>query len=248
VGAFSRANSITIRLSDVTYRLAAVIYPSLVREREHGSDATFAATVVRTFRTTFAPCLLAAAAAAGASHTILLLFGPGFVAAQGALAFLLLAAAIALGDMILAEALTAKDRPHLSSLGGVAGMVAVVATVVPLTKAFGATGAAAAIFLGSFVAFVVHARSLGRLMPGVWAQHHLVRGLVLLVGASASAFAFVFAVQELLGSRAVFGLGALMSAALGVGLVLRRRRSVPTSAEPAAEATGVGDRHPEPAT
>jgi O-antigen/teichoic acid export membrane protein len=236
VGAFARAQSITVRLSDVNYRLASVLYPSFVREADRGHERAFVAIVVRTLRTTFAPFLVATCAAAGASHTILLLFGEGFVAAQGALALLLLAGAAALGDMIVGEALTAKGRPHLASIGSVAGMVVVVAGVVPLTKTFGATGAGAAMLAGTTVALATHTWSLVRITStGGWRDHHLVRGALALVGTSAVAFGVVYAVQELLGSAAVVALGGVTAAVVGAALLRRRHR-----------VAGVGASSPHP--
>lgn len=210
VGAFSRAQSITVRIGDLNYRLAAVIYPSLVRRTEvDDGGKSFVADVVATLGRTFAPVLVLLCAAAGASRTVLSLFGQDFVSADVALAILLVATAISMAAMIFGEALTALNRGGTTSWGFVLGLVATLACLVPLTRSYGAGGAALAFLAGILVCTVFLFVALVRAVPGHWTQHRLaLRGLVLSL-VSAVAYVSVHWVQTVAGAvpTIVFGIG-----------------------------------------
>ena len=171
VGAFSRAQSITVKIGDLNYRLAAVIYPSLVR-RAHIDDGgkSFVADVVTSLGRTFVPLLLVLCGAAGASHTIISLFGADFLSAAASLAILLIAPGISTATMIFGEALTALNRPSLTSVGLVIGLVATLAPMIPLSRAYGATGASLAFLAGTVTSPVFLFAALVRSVPGEWVR------------------------------------------------------------------------------
>lgn len=219
VGAFSRAQSITIRITDLNYRLAAVIYPSLVRRAEADDGGrSFVADVVSSLGRTFAPLLVALCAAAGGSRTILSLFGQDFLKAEGAMAVLLVATGVSTATMIFGEALTALNRPELTSVGFVLGLIGTLAPIIPLSRSYGATGAAIAFLSGTVVSTGFLLGSLFRATRGAWAGHRLTTRTIQLVGACVVAYASVHYVQTV-------G-GALLTIAVGIafaGLIVWAR-------------------------
>ena len=221
VGAFTRAQSITIRIADLNDRLAAVIYPSLVR-RAHVDDGgtSLIDDVVTSLGRTFAPLLVAICAAAGASYTILSVFGQDFVSAEAALAILLIATGISTATMIFGEAVTALDRAAVTSWGYVLGLATVLATLVPLARLFGATGAALAFLAGILASSVIMLVALVRAVPGGRTAHRLaIRGLVL-TAACAVVYFGVHRVQAVAGPVPTVAVGIVVA---GLVLVARRR-------------------------
>lgn len=221
VGAFSRAQSITIRITDLNYRLAAVIYPSLVRraEQDDGGES-FVRDLMASLGRTFVPLLIALCAAAGGSHTILALFGPEFVRADTALAILFVSTGISTASMIFGEALTALNRPVLTSVGLVLGLIATLAPLPFLSHTYGATGAAVAILVGVLVSTVFLAVALVRALPGAWAGHRLVRRGLALAVSCVLMYVAVHWVQMSGGAWLTIAVGGLVA----VGVVLVRRR------------------------
>ena len=211
VGAFSRAQSITVKIGDLNYRLAAVIYPSLVR-RAHLKDGgrSFAADVMIALGRTFAPLLIVLCGAAGASHTVLALFGQDFLSAEGALAVLLIATGISTATMIFAEGLTALNRPALTSIGYVVGLAATLGPLIPLTRTYGATGAAVAFLMGTATSTVFLFVALVAAAPGAWGRHHLAARGLALVACCVGAYGLVHWVQTVS--------GAPLTAAAGIAL------------------------------
>lgn len=223
VGAFSRAQSITIKITDLNYRLAAVIYPSLVRRAQaNDGGASFVEDLITSLRRTFAPLLIALCAAAGASKTILALFGRDFLSAQDALSVLLVATGISTASMIFGEALTALERAGLTSVGLVLGLAATLGSIIPLSQSYGATGAAVAFLAGILTSTAFLLIALLRAVPGNWAAHGLVlRGLALGVLSSLT-YLFVHKVQSVAGAPVTI---AVCIAVVGVLLLVVRRKS-----------------------
>ena len=221
VGAFSRAQSITVKIGDLNYRLAAVIYPSLVR-RAHIDDGgkSFVADVVTSLGRTFVPLLLVLCGAAGASHTIISLFGADFLSAADSLAILLIATGISTATMIFGEALTALNRPSLTSVGLVIGLLATLAPMVPLSRAYGATGASFAFLAGTVTSTVFLFAALVRSVPGEWVRHRMTMRSVALVAGCALSYALLHWVET-------FGNVAITAAAgiafTGLVLLIRLR-------------------------
>ena len=181
VGAFSRAQSITVKIGDLNYRLAAVIYPSLVR-RAHIDDGgkSFVADVVTSLGVRSSHCC-SSSAGRGASHTIISLFGADFLSAADSLAILLIATGISTATMIFGEALTALNRPSLTSVGLVIGLVATLAPMIPLSRAGGATRASLAFLAGTVTSTVFLFAALVRSVPGEWVRHRMTMRSVALL-------------------------------------------------------------------
>ncbi|MEQ6901076.1 polysaccharide biosynthesis C-terminal domain-containing protein [Nocardioides sp. YIM 152588] len=228
VGAFSRAQSIAIRIFDVHYRLAAIIYPSLVKrlheDRQAGSGlGGFVYDIVATLQRTFVPLFVGLCAAAGASRTGLTFFGEDFLPAEGALAILLVSGGVAALTMVFSQALNALGRTVVVSVGWVLAMLLTIALAVPLSREYGATGAALAYLVGLVAVTVILLVVLVRATPGEWAGYRLgLRGLA--VGAAgALAFGVVHEVQAVGGPVVTVALGVVAVAAGAVVLVRRRR-------------------------
>ncbi|MGB0970950.1 MAG: oligosaccharide flippase family protein [Mycobacterium sp.] len=239
VGAFSRAQSITVKIGDLNHRLAAVIYPSLVR-RAHINDGgrSFVADVMTLLSRTFAPLFIVLCGAAGASHTILALFGQDFLSAEGALSVLLIATGISIATMIFGEGLTALNRPSLVSIGYVVGLIATLGPLIPLTRSYGATGAAVAFLIGTATSTVFLFTALVVASPGKFGPHHLaIRGLAL-AASSVVAYALVHWVQTVAGAPLTAAVGFALT-----GLVLwARRRAISERHDVEDDQTVLGSR------
>lgn len=221
VGAFSRAQSITIKITDLNYRLAAVIYPSLVR-RAHADDngTSFVSDVVTSLARTFFPMIVLLSAAAGASRTVLALFGEDFLSAESALAVLLVATGISVATMIFGEALTALNRAAMTSFGLVLGLAATLAPIVPLSRSYGATGVSVAFLAGVLTSAVFLLAVLVRATPGAWGRHRLVTRGLAVAAASTLAYFFVHWVQAVAGAPLTIVVGITLAALV---LIARRR-------------------------
>lgn len=233
VGVYSRAQGITVRISDANYRFAAVMYPSFVRQSTLEGDGGLMSGVGRALRGPFTLVAIAMAAGAGAAHSALRLLGPEYVSAEGALSFLLAAAALGLADTIAGEALTARNSPRTASLGSIAGLVVAASIVVPLAGGHGATGAAAALCAGTATSAMVKFGALGRCTAGHWALRRVAWRAAGLAAGCASVFALMRTVQHHFGLPGVTAAGVVALAAL---IPLRRRArpmSAPESIAPA---------------
>ena len=220
VGAFSRAQSITVRIGDLNYRLAAVIYPSLVRRAQiDDGGKSLVADVMTSLGRTFAPLLLILCGAAGASRTILLLFGEDFLSATDSLAILFVATGISTAAMIFGEALTALNRPRLASLGLVLGLVATLAPLIHMTRAYGATGASIAVLCGTLVSTAFLFGALVRATPGQWGKHRVVMRASALAVFCLLAYAVLHWVQSVAGALTTIGVGVALT---GLALLPRR--------------------------
>ena len=115
VGAYSRAASIAVRLDDAAFRINEVLLPQLVQQRHAGIEAHVTYTIERTTRRVSVALGLIVASVGGAAHGVLELFGPGFSAADHALALLLVAHTAAVLSMVWNQSFIAADRPGLVS-------------------------------------------------------------------------------------------------------------------------------------
>jgi O-antigen/teichoic acid export membrane protein len=148
VGAYSRAQMLSQRLTEVQTRVSEVLFPTLVERRRRDDHAGFDRAVVDSLRYVSAGLLLPAAAGGGAALGVMSLFGDGFSDAAGALTLLLLIPALASMSGIQGQVLIAGDRPLMSTTVSVTRMTLTLGLTVPLTLSLGVTGAALAFVLG----------------------------------------------------------------------------------------------------
>jgi O-antigen/teichoic acid export membrane protein len=178
VGAFSRAQMLGQRLTEVQTRVSEVLFPTLVERRRHGDRDGFDRAVVDSLRYVSAGLLLPAAAGGGAALGVMSLFGAGFDAAAGALTLLLLVPALASLSGIQGQVLIAGDRPLTATTVSLTRMAFTLAATVPLTLWLGATGAALALVAGYGVSIswlsVLTRRHLSRPVGELWPARQLV--------------------------------------------------------------------------
>lgn len=210
VGAWSRSWQLARRLLDPTYRIAEMLFPTLVERRSSEDHAGFDRALLDSARLAGVALLVPAAAAGGAADGIMDLYGPGFDQAATALALLLLVPAAFCVMTLLGQALLAVDKPLTFSKLSAMRAALIVATGVPMTLWLGITGMALATLVAfglNLVAVAVaarpHVRGDGLLL---WPRKVLI-GVLL-------AYVAGFAVARLV-DAAVGGLGGLTLALLG---------------------------------
>ena len=182
VGAWNRAWALSQRFVDLNYRLAEMVFPTLV-ERHVGEDRLgFDRALMDSLRYVAGGMLLPAAAGGGAAVGVMNLFGPGFSRASTALAIVLVVPAIATVSTIQSDALLAVGRPLATTAMAAARLAATVPLTIGLTLAMGVTGAALGITLGVSVQLAVQLgvlrAHLSQPMRLLWPTRQLV-GLVL---------------------------------------------------------------------
>ncbi|HWI70711.1 MAG TPA: oligosaccharide flippase family protein, partial [Baekduia sp.] len=131
VGAFSRAQMLGQRLTEVQTRVSEVLFPTLVERRKRGDVAGFDRAVVDSLRYVSAGLLLPAAAGGGAALGVMSLFGEDFSAAAGALTLLLLVPALASMSGIQGQVLIAGDRPLMATTVSLTRLTVTLALTVP---------------------------------------------------------------------------------------------------------------------
>ena len=148
MGAWNRAWALSQRFVELNYRLAEMVFPTLV-ERHVGEDRLgFDRALVDSLRYVAGGMLLPAAVGGGAAVGIMDLFGPGFSRASTALAIVLRLPAIATMSTIQADALLAVGRPLATTwLAGIR-LAATVPLTVVLTLSMGVTGTALGVTIG----------------------------------------------------------------------------------------------------
>jgi O-antigen/teichoic acid export membrane protein len=186
VGAWNRAWALSQRFVELNYRLAEIVFPTLV-ERHVGEDrGGFDRALVDSQRYVAAGMLLPAAVGGGAAAGVMALFGPGFSSASTALALLLLVPTISTMISIQTDALLAVGRPLATTALAGARMAATVPLTVVLTIEMGVTGAALGVTLGASlqlaVQFGVLRAHLSQPILRLWPIRQLA-GLVVAYGA-----------------------------------------------------------------
>jgi O-antigen/teichoic acid export membrane protein len=211
VGAWNRAWSLSQRFVDLNYRLAEMVFPTLV-ERHVGEDRLgFDRALVDSLRYVAGGMMLPAAVGGGAAMGIMELFGPGFTRASTALAVVLVVPAIATMSTIQVDALLAVGRPLATTALSGARLAATVPLTVGLTLTMGVTGTALGIALGVGVQLAVQVgvlrAHLSQPMLTLWPVRQLL-ALVLAYGGG-------FAVARVLDSVIPGIVGLLVSMAAG---------------------------------
>ncbi|MBA2637765.1 MAG: polysaccharide biosynthesis protein [Solirubrobacterales bacterium] len=151
VGAWNRAWQLVRRLMDPTYRVAEILFPTLVERRSAGDRQGFDRALLDSSRVVGAGLLLIAAVLGGAADGVMDLYGPGFDQAAPALAMLLVVPALYCLTTLQSQALLAFDRPLTITKITVTRAVIIVGGGVPLTLVMGLTGMA----LATLVAYAV---------------------------------------------------------------------------------------------
>jgi O-antigen/teichoic acid export membrane protein len=151
VGAWNRAWQLVRRLMDPTYRVAEILFPTLVERRAAGDQAGFDRALLDSSRVVGAGLLLVAAVLGGAADGVMDVYGPGFDQAAPALAMLLVVPALYCLTTLQSQALLAVDRPLTVTKITVTRALIVIGGGVPLTLVMGLTGMA----LATLVAYAV---------------------------------------------------------------------------------------------
>lgn len=230
VGAYNRAWMLATRLIELGHRVAEVLFPTLVERRAAGDSAGFDRASIDSIRYTIAGMLLPAAAAGGAAHGVMQVFGPGFDRGADALAILVVVPALAAVEGIQNTILWTDGRPWLSTIVTSARAAATIGLTVVLAADNGITGAA----LAMLVAYVLEVTWLFLVVRGHWSTS--VRGLwpyrtMLALGlAYAAAFGLSRELDSALpgaGGTAVAlvaGTAAYGLVAVGAGILVERDR------------------------
>jgi O-antigen/teichoic acid export membrane protein len=162
VGAYSRAWTLGLRLTELNYRVGEMLLPTLAERRAKGDREGFDRALVDTVRYAAMVMLLPAAVGAGSRHAVMWLFGPGFGQAADALAFILLIPVLFTMSSSQNMALLALDRPWRSTAISALRMAVVVGASIALTHAIGITGAAIGAAIGYSLEFLLQVQSTRR--------------------------------------------------------------------------------------
>lgn len=152
VGGYNRAWSVIRRFIEVNWRIAEMLYPSLVHRRSDGDTVGFNTVSLDMMRYVLIGALLPAAVAGGGAESVMDVFGPGFAVASTALAILLLAPGLSLLQTIQETVLIATDRPGRGSIASLGQMIVTVVATLALTPWLGISGPAIALLAGYAVA------------------------------------------------------------------------------------------------
>ncbi|HEX2234040.1 MAG TPA: lipopolysaccharide biosynthesis protein [Thermoleophilaceae bacterium] len=144
VGAWNRAWMIGTRLVEPTYRVAEVLFPTLVARRVEGDHQGFDRALADSARVLTTGLLLVAAAAGGAAVGVMEIYGEGFTQAADALTIILLVPVLHGVTMAVGQGLVAVDRPGITSVISVFRLALIIALGVVLSLAMGLTGMALA--------------------------------------------------------------------------------------------------------
>jgi O-antigen/teichoic acid export membrane protein len=166
VGAFGRASNLTSRLQEFTYRISALLLPSLsdrwsARDVQ-GHRATLRIAVARYLY----PLGALACVLAGCAPNLLAVFGEDFVSGAAPMRLLLCVSVLLAIDIVGAMSLISVGKSHLPARTTILGAIVLVAAIVPLTQSYGATGAAGAVLIGQVVSTTWRLPLVDRWLPG----------------------------------------------------------------------------------
>lgn len=235
VGAWNVAWTMGKRTLDLNFRLAEMLFPTLVERWAAEERAGFQRALTDSTRYVMTAMLLPAAAAGGAADGVMNLFGPGFSQASGALVLLLLVPALATTLIFQTQALLAVDRPTLTSVLAIARLVVTLASSVALTNAFGITGTATAVVLGFLVQLTAQLRFVIRDFETSVFRYWPPRQMLALIPAYLAGFGLARTLDQSIVQPAGLLAGLLAGAAayaacvLVIGGVLPRDRELGTS-------------------
>lgn len=219
VGAYSRAMVIPRSLQQASLRITAVLYPTLVGRHGDGDGDGFDRALIDSIRYQVIGMLLFAAAVGGAAHSVLGLFGPGFVQAAPALVLLALFPALASVSVTQTQALWAVNRPGLTSVIAFGRLAVAIALLVLLTPAMHMVGPAIALIAGYLVVIVFSGIALGRHLARPLRATWPLRERFALAAAYAAGFVAANGVEQAAPSTAALPL-CLLAGALAYGVTL----------------------------
>jgi O-antigen/teichoic acid export membrane protein len=150
VGAFGRGYLVVKQLMVAGY-VQEMLFPTLVERRATGDGRGHARALVDSLRYATVGLLLFAAAAGGAAHGIMRVFGPGFEKGADALSVLLLVPSLYMASQLMRIALVSDDRPWRTTIAGILRLVVTLSAAAVLAWKFGGLGAACGLVIG-FVA------------------------------------------------------------------------------------------------
>lgn len=176
VGAFGRANNLTWRLQELTYRVSALLLPSLSDTKAREDQEGFRSTGQMAIVAYVAPLAGLVAILAGCSANVLRVFGSDFVDGAEALRILVVVSLLLAMDIFIGMLLISLGQARVMARTSIVGAVVMLAVIYPLTHAWGATGASLAVLLGQSVATGWRLQML---------QEHLDGGLASLLPARA---------------------------------------------------------------
>jgi O-antigen/teichoic acid export membrane protein len=230
VGAYSRAQTIPMRIQQASMRITEVLYPTLVGRHTRGDGRGFDRALIDSIRYEMAGMLLIAALIGGAAHSVLEVFGPGFGRATTALAVVMLYPALASATATQTQALWATNRPGQTSLIAIMRLVVTVVLLVLLTPSIGILGPAIALVAGYLTVAVLNGVALRPFLARPLRASWPLRERCALAGAYAAGFAVTNLVERRFSSLAeiplALGAGVLAYAVTFVvgGAVNRRDR------------------------
>lgn len=196
VGAWSRVELLTARLTEGLVRVAEMLFPTLVERREEGDTAGYERVLIDTVRYVVGGTLLVAAALGGARFGVMDVFGPGFDVAAGALAVIMLAGPLHAISIVQQLTLYSVDRPLATTVAAVVRMILVVALGIVFVMMFGVVGIAAAVVIALAVSAIVQGRELRRELSGSFLRFWPARALAAAVLAYGGGFAVAWFVDH----------------------------------------------------
>ncbi len=189
IGAYSRAWMIARRGLELNYRVTEMLFPTLV-ERRLGEDREgFDRALVDSLRYVAVAMLLPAAVAAGAAAPIMSIYGPGFAAGAGALAYLVFVPGVVTLSAVQSQALFAEGRGLGASLYGIARAAATLLAGVLLAQTYGVSGMGAGMLIGACAQLLPLSARLPQLLHGSLGELWRPREAVSLVSAGVAGFA-----------------------------------------------------------
>ena len=211
VGAWSRVELLTARLTEGLVRVAEMLFPTLVERREEGDIEGYERVLVDTVRYVVGGTLLVAAALGGARDGVMDVFGPGFDAAAGALAVIMLAGPLHAIAIVQQLALYSVDRPLATTVAALVRMGLTIALGIGLVMLVGVVGVAVAVVVALTASTVIQGRQLRRELRGSFMRFWPRRSLL----ATALAYGAGFGVAWAVDANAVGHLATLLALVAG---------------------------------
>ncbi len=230
IGAYSRAWMIARRGLELNYRVTEMLFPTLVERRLVEDHEGFDRALLDSLRYVAVAMLLPAAVAAGAAAPIMSIYGPGFAAAAGALAYLVFVPGIVTLSAVQSQALIAEGRGLRASLYGVARAVVTLLAATLLAQGGGIDGVGAGMLIGACAQLLPLGIGLRRSVGGSFGEGWWSREASALVGAGIAGFATArllsdtFAHVAALALAPTLGLGAAAVVFVALGGVHERDR------------------------
>jgi O-antigen/teichoic acid export membrane protein len=148
VGAFNRAQTLSLRFHDLTYKITEMLFPTLVARRAAGDGPGFDRVLIDTMRYSTLIMLCIASVGGGGALGIMELFGPGFVPAAPAFTLLIFLPTLTTLAVIQSQVLFAVDRPGTASLVTIGRLIVTLAVGFTATHFMGLAGPAVGLLVG----------------------------------------------------------------------------------------------------